>query len=151
MHLLEREIILHAEPAQVWRFMATPANLDELTPPELRFRILSEIPERMYDGLLILYELKIPRFGSRRWLTEIKHIREGESFVDEQRLGPYRFWYHQHQLEEYAGDKTLMRDRVHYQLPFGILGTLVHALRVRAMLAEIFAYRAQRLKELFNG
>ena len=150
MHLLHREIILDAAPSEVWAFLSTPANLNELTPPDLHFQVLSEVPARMYNGLTILYEIQIPVFGKRRWLTEIKHIEEGAFFVDEQRLGPYRLWYHQHRVEPFEGTKTKMSDRVCYQLPFGVIGALVHKLWVRKMLDAIFDYRAQRLVERFG-
>lgn len=129
--------------------MATPANLNELTPPELDFQIVSELPAKMYNGLTILYAIRIPLFGQRRWLTEIKHIREGEYFVDEQRSGPYRLWYHEHSMEPAGENQTRMTDRVSYQLPFGILGDLVHRFWVKNMLENIFDYRAKRLAELF--
>lgn len=151
MHMLEREIVLSAPPETVWAFLATPANLNELTPPELHFQILSELPEQMYNGLTILYAIKIPHFGRRRWLTEIKHIREGEYFVDEQRLGPYRFWYHEHRIEPLANNRTRMLDRVSYQLPFGPLGVLMHEIWVKRMLSDIFDYRSIKLLEIFDG
>ena len=150
MHVIEREIVINARSEKVWGFLATPANLDRLTPPSLKFRILSPVPDQMYDGLTILYEIGIPLFGSWRWLTEIKHIVDGQSFVDEQRLGPYRFWYHYHRIEPLENDRTRMSDRVLYQLPFGPLGELVHAFRIKAMLAQIFEYRAEVLEEIFN-
>ena len=150
MHFLERDIILNADQQTVWAFLATPANLNELTPPELRFEILSDLPDKMYNGLTILYAIQIPLFGRRRWLTEIKHIREREYFVDEQRIGPYRFWYHQHLIEPLAADKTRMIDRVSYQLPFWFVGTLVHEIWVKKMLQDIFAYREKRLAERFG-
>lgn len=149
MHFLEREIVLNAGIENLWQFMATPANLNQLTPPELDFQIVSELPERMYDGLMIQYRIKIPLFGRWNWLTEIKHIREGEYFVDEQRLGPYRFWYHQHLLESVGEEKTRMIDRVNYRLPFGMVGTLVHELWVKKMLNNIFEYRARQLSQIF--
>lgn len=149
MHTLEREQILNARPEQVWEFLATPKNLDLLTPKDLRFRILSEVPEQMYEGLTILYEIGIPIFGRWRWLTEIKHIVPGRSFVDEQRRGPYRFWYHYHAIEPLEDGRTRMLDRVTYQLPFGPLGELVHALQVKQMLEKIFDYRRVKLEEIF--
>lgn len=149
MHFLEREIILNADIEAVWKFMATPANLNELTPPELDFQIVSELPDKMYNGLTVLYAIRIPLFGKRRWLTEIKHICDGEYFVDEQRIGPYRLWYHEHLIEPAGDSQTRMIDRVSYQLPFGILGYLIHQFWVRKMLDNIFDYRAKRLSELF--
>lgn len=150
MHLLERELVLDAPAQKIWDFLATPVNLNELTPEDLQFEILSEIPERMYNGLTILYAIGIPLFGHHRWLTEIKHIVEGHSFVDEQRRGPYRFWYHYHAVEPAAEGRTRMIDRVTYQLPFGLLGRLVHEIRVKKMLVDIFDYRSRKLAEIFS-
>jgi ligand-binding SRPBCC domain-containing protein len=149
MHILEREIILDTDPETLWEFLATPANLNELTPSGLHFQILSEVPAKMYNGLLILYEIQIPIFGKRRWLTEIKHIENGAFFVDEQRFGPYKLWYHQHRIEPFE-DKTKMLDRVCYQLPFGIVGRLVHRFWVKDALEEIFNYRTERLTQMFG-
>lgn len=149
MHILEREIILDTDPDTLWKFLSTPVNLNELTPPNLHFQILSEVPDIMYNGLTILYEIQIPLFGKRRWLTEIKHIETGNFFVDEQRAGPYRLWYHQHRIEP-IDKKTRMIDRVCYQLPFGVIGRLVHRLWVKKMLESIFAHRATRLVEIFG-
>jgi len=151
MHFLQREILLNQPVENIWQFMATPANLNELTPPELNFRIISDLPETMYNGLMIEYRIGIPLFGNWRWLTEIKHIREGEYFVDEQRIGPYRLWYHQHRIEAAGNNQTHMIDRVSYKLPFGVLGELVHQLRVKKMLEQIFDYRAQQLTRLFGS
>lgn len=150
MHVLERSVLLHSGAAEVWDFLATPLNLNDLTPPDLNFKILSELPDKMYNGLMILYEIRIPLFGTHRWLTEIKHIHEGVSFVDEQRIGPYKLWYHQHMIEAVTDRQTRMIDRVTYQLPFGPLGVMVHNLKVRQMLDEIFNYRTQRLYQLFG-
>lgn len=149
MHELHREIILDAPCDTLWGFIATPKNLNLLTPPDLNFQIVSELPERMYEGMTILYRIRIPLFGTHRWLTEIKHIREGVSFVDEQRIGPYRLWYHYHQVERLGVKRTKMIDHVTYALPFGPLGKMVHSLRVRQLLRDIFDYRRGKLLELF--
>jgi len=150
MHFLEREILLDQTLENVWQFMSTPANLNELTPPELNFQIISNLPEEMYNGMIIEYRIRIPWFGNWRWLTEIKHIREEKYFVDEQRIGPYRLWYHEHRIEAVGNNQTRMIDRVSYKLPFGLLGELVHRLWVKKMLKGIFNYRAKRLAELFG-
>lgn len=150
MHTLEREITLDVGSDELWDFIATPLNLNDLTPPELHFRILSEVPEKMYEGLAILYEIDIAPFGRHKWLTEIKHVREGVSFVDEQRIGPYKFWYHHHEVVPVAGGRSKMLDRVFYKLPFGLVGGMVQAVWVRQKLDGIFAYREQRLLERFG-
>lgn len=149
MYQLRHEIVLNVNKEELWAFIATPSNLNLLTPPQLDFHIVSTPPATMYNGLLIDYRISIPRFGTRRWLTEIKHIHDGVSFVDEQRIGPYRFWYHQHHLEALSTAQTRMIDTVTYALPYGLLGEGVHRLLVKQMLEGIFDYREKRLPELF--
>jgi len=149
MYSLERQQRINLSQQELWAFIATPVNLNLLTPPNLQFKFLSELPETMSDGLLLLYEVGIVPFGRWRWLTEIKHIRPGISFVDEQRLGPYRFWYHYHEIVALPDGHSLMLDRVCYQLPFGTLGALLHRLMIRRMLEQIFDYRAAKMRELF--
>ena len=144
MYILERQQKVGANLEQAWAFLQNPANLDRITPPDLKFRIVTDVPDVMYNGLIIEYRITIPLIGTHAWVTEIKHIREGLSFVDEQRLGPYRFWYHYHEIRRQA-DGVLLIDRVQYQPPMGILGRILHRLYIRKTLERIFDYRKECL------
>lgn len=134
---------------EAWSFFSDPQNLRAITPPWLDFQVTSDMPERMHAGMIVSYTvrpmLKIPV----RWVTEITHVNEPHFFVDEQRFGPYRLWHHQHHFRPIAGGVE-MEDLVHYVLPFGPLGSLVHAVQVRKQLKEIFDYRYQVLEEHFG-
>ena len=149
MYQINRKTSVNCPIDQVWEFLARPENLDSITPENMRFEILSEVPETMFNGLLIEYRITIPLFGRQRWLTEIKHIREGISFVDEQRIGPYKFWYHYHEVQP-KGQETEIIDQVTYQLPFGILGNIVHALIIKGQLKHIFDFRESAFKQLLK-
>ncbi|MBN2644992.1 MAG: SRPBCC family protein [Desulfuromonadaceae bacterium] len=151
MYRLERDIELAVSAEDLWQFVATPGNLNAITPPELHFEILTSVPERMYNGLMILYRVRVPLLGRTDWLTEIKHIRPGLSFVDEQRRGPYRLWYHYHEICALGPARSRMIDRVDYQLPFGPLGRMVHRALIGRTLERIFDYRSQALVERFGG
>jgi ligand-binding SRPBCC domain-containing protein len=87
--------------------------------------------------------------GYRDWLSEIKHIREPYAFVDEQRSGPYKLWYHYHELKEVSGGVEVI-DKVHYQIPFGYFGKIAHILFVRRTLMQIFDYRNVMFKKLLE-
>lgn len=150
MYHLEREQIIPTTLERAWAFMNSPRNLEALTPDDLSFEILTGLPETMYNGLLVEYAIGIPLLGKTRWVTELKHIREKHSFVDEQRLGPYAFWYHYHEICEVVGG-VCFRDRVSYQLPLGPLGRLAHWLWVRRTLERIFEFRAEALDRFFEG
>lgn len=149
MHTLKQSQFLPTTLEEAWAFIQAPANLDTITPSWLRFEILSEVPDVMDNGLIIEYRIGLPVIGRQKWVTEIKHIKPLCSFVDEQRLGPYRFWYHHHALKEVDGG-VLMTDTVHYRLPLGPLGSLVHALVIRNTLKRIFEHRHRRFTELFG-
>ena len=103
----------------------------------------------MFGGQIIEY-IVTPLFGIKtKWITEITHIREGEYFVDEQRFGPYSLWHHKHFFKEIEGGIE-MEDLLHYKLPFGILGQMVHPILVKPKLDEIFEYRKNKLVEMFG-
>ncbi|NJM94404.1 MAG: SRPBCC family protein [Cytophagales bacterium] len=148
---LRSEQRIPAELPQVWAFISSPKNLKTITPDYMGFHIIGpEAPERMYEGLMIQYKVS-PMFGiGLNWLTEITHVREGEYFVDEQRLGPYRMWHHQHHLRSILGG-VLMRDEIHYIPPLGWLGDIANALFIRRQLDEIFTYRHHKLVEIFGA
>jgi ligand-binding SRPBCC domain-containing protein len=133
---------------KLWAFISVPQNLNEITPPKMAFKIVGELPNSAYAGLLLEYKVKIPVLGWTSWLTEIKYVKEGFSFMDEQRVGPYKLWLHTHTLEE-VEEGTKMTDEIRYQMPFGILGTIAHFLFVKRTLQQIFQYRREKLDELY--
>ena len=150
IHTLERLLIVHAPLEKCWRFFGDPRNLAQITPPALSFEVLSEVPAEMYAGLMIAYRVR-PLFGVPvRWLTEISHVQAPHYFVDEQRVGPYRVWHHEHHFRAIEGGRTEVRDLVHYVLPFGIFGALTHPWLVAPELERIFAYREKKVAEIFG-
>ena len=149
---LQREQLVKRTPAEIWEFFATPRNLDTLTPPTVSFEVVGEPPERMHPGQMIEYRIGVLPGVRVRWLTEITHVREGEFFVDEQRIGPYKLWHHEHRFTPTPdGRGVRMTDRVTYDVGWGPVGDLLHALWIRRQLATIFDYRARRVAELFPG
>jgi len=149
MYKIEREQFLPIPLQEAWDFFSSPSNLAKITPSGLGFVVHGNVPERMYPGLFIQYTVS-PLLGiPMRWVTEITHVREGEYFVDEQRVGPYSIWHHEHFFTAVEGG-VLMRDVVHYKVPLGILGQLVHPLIVRPKLEQIFSFRWEANERMFG-
>lgn len=147
-HTLRRQQWIPRPIDEVFAFFADAHNLEAITPPWLGFRILSQDTGSIVEGTQIRYKLHlhgIPIF----WTTEIRRWNPPHSFVDVQLSGPYRLWHHTHRFESF-GDRTRMTDIVRYRLPFGILGRIVHALKVRRDVRQIFDYRQQRIQALFT-
>ncbi len=149
MYTLSKEQYVNATLAEAWDLLKNPANLDLITPEDLKFQIISPVPEEMFNGLIVEYRIQIPWIGVHKWVAEIKHIKEMHSFVDEQRIGPYNFWYHYHQIDTEGGGVKLT-DRVYYEVPYGILGRTLHVLFIRKTLERIFDYRQKKLAELLG-
>jgi ligand-binding SRPBCC domain-containing protein len=150
IHTLEQQQILPITREQAWDFFSSPANLEEITPEDVGFEITSPLAVKMFEGQIITYRVKIVPAVRVSWVTEIKCVEEGRSFVDEQRFGPYKFWHHRHEFESVDGG-VLMRDTVHYALPFGPFGALAHTIFVRRKLEWIFNCRKRILSKRFSG
>jgi len=138
------ELMLPRRRDEVFPFFSEARNLEELTPPWLKFEVLTPLPIVMKVGTLIDYRIKIHGIPIR-WRTEIVEWSPPHRFIDVQLSGPYTLWHHTHTFEEVNGG-TLCRDEVRYR-PRG--GALMNSLFVRADVQRIFEYRQQRLREIF--
>lgn len=148
LYRLNRKQILPISLEESWAFFSTPHNLERITPDWLNFSIRSPV-EEMYAGMVIEYKITLPPGIPTRWVTEITHVDAPYFFVDEQRLGPYQFWHHQHRFRSVSGGVEL-EDIVHYSLPLGWIGRLAHFFWVNPQLQAIFHFRHQYLQQHFT-
>ena len=134
---------------EAWEFLSNPKNLKTITPDYMGFVIESGADRPMFPGQIIEY-IVTPVLGIKtKWVTEITHVEELRYFVDEQRFGPYSLWHHKHFLKEIPGGVE-MEDIIHYKIPLGFIGQLVHPILVKPKLDEIFDYRRKKLIDLFG-
>lgn len=134
----------------VWDFFSSPSNLSRITPPGMGFQITSSVKKEMYPGMFISYKVS-PISGLKlNWLTEITQVNKYNFFIDEQRMGPYRLWHHEHHFREVDGGVE-MRDILYYSVPFGIFGRLADRVFVNNKVKQIFSFRKEKILELFPG
>ncbi len=135
---------------QVWDFISSPRNLKKITPAQMGFQITNEpIADKMYAGMIIAYKVS-PLLGiSMDWVTEITHVQDKEYFVDEQRVGPYSIWHHQHKITPISGG-VLMEDIVSYKPPLGVLGSMANSLLIKGQLKSIFDFRYTAVEKEFG-
>ncbi len=149
VYTLESQTVLNTSIDKAWEYFSRPENLNEITPPDMQFRILTDVSgKKMHAGMIIHYRIQPAPFMSFGWTTEISHSVDKQYFVDEQRFGPYAFWHHQHIFED-KGTHVLMTDIVNYALPMGFLGRIAHAIWVKNKLSGIFDYRTQVINRVF--
>ncbi len=146
--LLEREQVVRRPLGEVFAFFAEARNLEAITPPWLRFEVLTPEPIEMAKGTRIEYRLRLHRIPLR-WVSRIAVWEPGRRFVDRQERGPYRLWEHLHEVVPHP-EGTLSRDRVEYALPLGPLGTIANRLVVRRDLERIFDFRREAVALLLE-
>jgi ligand-binding SRPBCC domain-containing protein len=150
VHVVERSQRLGLPVEAVFAFFADARNLEAITPPWLRFRVIATGEIEMRPGTLIEYRLRLHGLPVR-WVTRIAEWEPGRRFVDEQIRGPYRLWQHVHAFEDDGEGGTVVRDRVRYRLPFGLAGEAAHVLFVRRDLTRIFDFRRAAVERLLRG
>ena len=146
---LEVEQWLPRPLTEVFPYFSDPRNLDDLTPPWLHFRVLTDVPKEIHAGLLIDYKLRLYKLPVY-WRTEITAYEPPHRFVDTQLKGPYRLWVHEHTFTEKDGG-VLMRDRVDYRVPGWLAEPLLHRWLVGPDLRTIFDFRRGKLEEVFGS
>ncbi len=147
MYSLERTTLLPAPRNEVFAFFEDPRNLAKITPKSMGMTItrIDDLPVRA--DFRIEYTIRW-LFVKLHWITRITKYDPPQLFADVQEKGPYKSWVHEHTFED-VGGQTLMRDRVQYELPFGILGAVTHRLVIASQLKRIFGYRGRKIRKLF--
>ena len=145
-HVLRWSMNLPHPPETVFEFFSRAENLEAITPPQLRFRILTALPISIRQGSVIDYDLRL--FGWRfGWRSLISRWNPPHDFIDEQVKGPYAAWVHHHRFAPGEGGGTVVSDEVQYQLPLAPLSLLALPL-VKLQLRQIFAYRERTIRNL---
>lgn len=149
-HQIQRTQQLNCDINTAWEFFSSPNNLSRITPKDMKFEVLTDLPdESIYEGMIIKYRITPLLNIPMKWKTLIKQVDLYKSFTDFQLRGPYKLWHHFHEfIENEKG--VLMKDTVDYELPFGFIGNIAHSLLVKKKIEHIFEYRNQVLEELFN-
>jgi ligand-binding SRPBCC domain-containing protein len=149
MHNLFREQIVNKPLEEVFAFFEKPENLEVITPKWMKFKIKTPPPLIMKVGAefdYIINLMKIPL----KWKTIITEYEPPYKFVDVQKKGPYKKWIHTHTFEAIE-DKTKITDNVDYEVPAGILGSILNKIYIGKTLNAIFNFRETTINRMFNS
>lgn len=149
MQKLVQTQLLPVSLEKAWDFFTNPANLNEITPADFRLESTAPLPPKIYAGLFIEYKLRLFAIFPATWVTEITHVQPNAYFVDEQRMGPFRLWHHEHHFTAVANG-TEMTDILHYDIGKSIFGWLAGQLWVHRQIRQLFAHRLLILKKQFE-
>lgn len=137
--------ILPIDVQQAWDFFSSPYYLNAITPDYFSVQIISPMPEKIYAGLLICYEMKALLGFPMTWVSDITQCDEPRRFVYRQLVGPFRFFSHEVYITQHEGG-VMIEDVVYYAMPLYFLGNLFHRLFIGKRLQQIFTHRAEILR-----
>ncbi len=139
---------LPQKPNEIFPFYCDEKNLESLTPPFLKFHVQGKSTPEIKEGTLINYTLSVHGLPFK-WQTRIESWQPNSRFVDTQLKGPYQRWYHVHDFIPLGGG-TLIRDRVSYKLPLGLVGNTLAGWKVTGDVEKIFAFRRKVIDQHFG-
>jgi ligand-binding SRPBCC domain-containing protein len=147
LHRIHRKQVIPISISKAWEFFSNPENLSTITPSWLNLTVISDIPGSMHSGMIISYRITPMARVPTLWISEITHVNRPTYFVDEQRLGPFRFWHHQHMFKE-VGRNVEIQDIVHYAMPLGPIGEMFYSISVGKKVDSIFDFRQKALERI---
>ena len=149
IYCLNRSINIPVTELEAWNFFSNPHNLSVITPKSMNFEVSKVDTDNIYNGQHIHYTVS-PLFGiSMKWTSLILDVVKQKCFTDVQVNGPYKYWHHKHIFEKISGGIKVI-DKIHYALPFGCIGSILHPILVKNRLDQIFGYRNSKIKEIFG-
>jgi ligand-binding SRPBCC domain-containing protein len=149
VYTLKQKQFIKSDLDTVWDYFSTPENLNNITPANMKFITLHMTGgSKMYAGQLISYKVSPFPFVRLRWTTEIRQVVEKKLFIDQQKVGPFALWYHQHFFEAKDGGVE-MTDEVVYAIPFGWLGRVANSLFIANKVKWIFEFRRKAVDYIF--
>ncbi|GDX85838.1 SRPBCC domain-containing protein [Methylococcaceae bacterium] len=149
IYQLYRRQHLNLNSQQAWDFFSSPYNLNDITPEFFHVSIISKVPEKIYAGLMLHYEMKAVFGIPMSWLSEISHCNEPKRFIYEQRIGPFKFWSHEVCLTE-TQNGIVLEDIMFYVMPIGWIGQLINTVLVASKLERIFDNRHDYLESKWS-
>ncbi|WP_370869989.1 hypothetical protein [Methylobacter sp.] len=150
IYQLYRRQQLNLTIEEAWAFLSSPHNLNDITPAFFHVTIISEVPKKIYAGLMVNYQMKAVLGIPMAWLSEVSHCDEPKRFVYEQRIGPFKFLSHEVCLTE-VQNGIVFEDIIFYAMPLGWLGQLVHSALIASKLECIFDTRRDYLQNKWGG
>ncbi len=149
MSYYERSVLINCPLEKAFGFHSDTNNLKRITPDFIKVRIIKiDLPLRLHSEI----SLEITQFGFLRtkWKLELTDFNPFSLITDTQIKGPFKMWQHKHCFEEEAG-RTLMTDKINYELPFGSIGRAADKLIVANMIEKQFEFRHKLTKNILEN
>ena len=147
MTIVRQSVHINAPIERVWEFWVVGANAPKWHPAVRSARRLSGTANQK-DSVM---EYEVEAGGRRfRWITEVAEMVAPRRFVDVQREGPFKSYRFVGELSpEESGTRADLT--VEYRLPYGLLGRIVDATRVRRDVEESTRKSVENLRRILES
>ncbi|MBM3758165.1 MAG: SRPBCC family protein [Acidobacteria bacterium] len=140
-----KSVLVDAPVEDVFRFHERPDAFQLLSPAFPPVRIIARTGAGIEMGTRV--ELQV---GWLRWVAQHTVYEKNRLFTDEQVDGPFAKWIHRHEFEA-VGGKTLLTDRIEYELRGGSLVNRLFGWTVTLGLRNMFAHRHRVTKQAISA
>jgi ligand-binding SRPBCC domain-containing protein len=149
MPVFETSVALNCSPRQAFEFLLRPANVARIAPPDIGL-VFTKAPEILDLGSQ--FEFKVQAYGHiQTLLHEITELVPLEQITEVQIKGLFARWTHEHRFEQQGSDQVIVRDRIDFDPPAGMLGLLVTAGKILDQLDEGYHHRNLQLQKELGG
>jgi ligand-binding SRPBCC domain-containing protein len=124
----------------VWKAHEDVKLLERISPP---FPVIRIKESNIVCGLNAQFTVRVEMVGwGVDWQVKITHWDPPTCFIDQQVIGPFKFWEHTHHFMPITADSTRMVDSVQFEFNPLLDGTVI-----RLGLEAMFKARMQNLKQ----
>jgi ligand-binding SRPBCC domain-containing protein len=159
---IERTFLFFANPANLPRIMPRWTRTELLRvklvpPPGIRFgqsTVTKETPLAGVGSEIVTRSRIVPLLPiTAKWIALITAFEWNHYFQDVQKQGPFKSFVHRHEMRIETCDGvvgTVVRDRIEYEIGFGILGETANALFVKRQFESMFRHRQTAVAALLK-
>ena len=139
--------ILTCVPSALRTFLGRPANLPQISNPDLELEIVKAPPEVMVGERI---EFRMTAYGFKQRATH-EYLTTSEILILESQIdGPLRAWQHSQKIQIVSQDSCRLIDEIEFECPGGMLGFLLTEARIKESLEEGMEFRYSTLQELIE-
>ena len=139
MKTFEKQLHLPVCASEAFAWHERPGALQRLIPPWERASVMKQ-GDGVRDGSIVELDYRLGPVRTR-WIARHHGYQQGEAFRDTQVSGPFSHWEHLHQFEATGDNSAILTDHIDYEMPGGIIGSLLGGGLVERKIESMFSYR----------
>ena len=147
-HIFEFETMINCTTEELFRFHADTKNLPLITPSGTSVDII-QLEKELKEGNTALLKIK-KGLVSFVWELIFVKVEYPNLIVDVATKSPFKSFRHEHHFSSIDSTHSILKDRITFSLPFGILSTLI-VWFIKYDMKKMFKFRHQVTKRILEN